>query len=231
MDSYKVLQKHLPDTHTKLHHAYVIEGGRHCALQPLLSFLKKELSLETKGNPDYFYGAYEVCGIPEVRALKDFAQKKPLQNDIRIFVLGVDRFTREAQNALLKLFEEPSSYAVFFVLLPSAHTLLPTLRSRVMVVPCRDENFHVGTAQKFLSLSFAARLNFVEKWIKEERGVEEAISLVNSLESELYIHREKKEVQRALSLVLKCRDYLHQQGTTKKGVLEYLSLVLPVLKT
>ena len=46
--------------------------------------------------------------------------------------------TVQAQNALLKTIEEPPSYAVIFLLTENAEVLLPTIRSRCVMLKLRN---------------------------------------------------------------------------------------------
>lgn len=71
-------------------------------------------------------------GIDEVRVLREHLSAFPAVAPYRTaLVLGAERLTTEAQNALLKITEEPPSSAVILLAVADEETLLPTLRSRV----------------------------------------------------------------------------------------------------
>ena len=56
----------LIDTYKKtgtLHHAYVLEGERKSVFARLKDFLQKHLKISHRGNPDFWYGEYEILGI------------------------------------------------------------------------------------------------------------------------------------------------------------------------
>ena len=67
--------------------------------------------------------------------MKDRQQKKSLDGGKKIFVISTNSITREAQNSLLKIFEEPTEGTHFFLILSSSRILIPTLKSRLHVIP------------------------------------------------------------------------------------------------
>jgi hypothetical protein len=116
------------------HHAYALVGGEETRAE-LLSILAKKHKLAPVGNPDFFDRRYETFSIDDARELKALAETRPIHDDgKKVFVLAMNGITVEAQNALLKLLEEPGDYARFFLILPSAHLLIPTVKSRLQVV-------------------------------------------------------------------------------------------------
>ena len=73
----------------------------------------------------------KTIGVESVRMITDTAYILPNDLDVKIYIIkDAERLTVQAQNALLKIFEEgPGS--VYFILLTSAPSqLLPTVRSR-----------------------------------------------------------------------------------------------------
>lgn len=73
----------------------------------------------------------KTIGIESVREITDTAYILPNDLDVKIYIIkDAEKLTAQAQNALLKIFEEgPKS--VYFILLTSAPSqLLPTVRSR-----------------------------------------------------------------------------------------------------
>ena len=69
--------------------------------------------------------------IPQIRAMLRAASMKPFQARRKVFVLAqADTMTPEAQNALLKVLEEPGPEAFFLLTTENEAGLLPTIRSR-----------------------------------------------------------------------------------------------------
>ncbi len=74
-------------------------------------------------------------GVDAIRALQADVYIKP--NDLmhKIYIIGhADRMTVQAQNALLKILEEPPLSVVFLLLCENPAALLPTIRSRVQTL-------------------------------------------------------------------------------------------------
>src|SRR3989344_7773439 len=110
------------------HHAYFREGP--LSELPELARAAGKAAELSKGSPDVYVRQYEKFGIDEARALREMASLKSLSGKA-LFILGAVSVTTEAQQALLKLFEEPAQGAVFILLVPHG-SLLPTLRSRCL---------------------------------------------------------------------------------------------------
>lgn len=72
-----------------------------------------------------------TIGVEAVREIRETAYVVPNDLTVKIYCIkDAEKMTTQAQNALLKLFEEPPN-AVFFLLMTSAASaLLPTVRSR-----------------------------------------------------------------------------------------------------
>lgn len=73
----------------------------------------------------------KTIGIEVVRGIRELAYISPNDLDVKIYIIdAADTMTEQAQNALLKLFEEPPKNVYFFLLCTSASGLLTTVRSR-----------------------------------------------------------------------------------------------------
>lgn len=72
-----------------------------------------------------------TIGVEAVREIRHTAYIHPNDLSVKIYVFpDAERLTGQAQNALLKLFEEPPRGVYFLLLTSSASSLLPTVRSR-----------------------------------------------------------------------------------------------------
>src|SRR3989344_4218523 len=91
----------------KLHHAYCIVGEAEKINKDLERFLNKELGFKVSGNPDFWTSRFDTMTIDDVRYIAELHGKKPLQEDKKIFVVFANFITEQAQNAMLKMFEEP----------------------------------------------------------------------------------------------------------------------------
>lgn len=226
-----------------LHHAYVIEGNQKSIFVELLSFLEQDVAFKTRGNPDFYHESFDSIGIDEARVLKEMQQRKPfVEGGKKIFILSFNFITREAQNSLLKVFEEPTSGTHFFLLVPSAEIFLPTVRSRVMFLSQKDfsdegvvsgeiahGNFPADSIKDFLASSPKTRLEIFAKII-EEKDKARAINYLNNLEMTLFKiwnkNRDKKHAD-IFRQIITCRNYLHDRSPSVKIILEHIALVTP----
>jgi len=209
-----------------LHHAYFIEGDKDAVLAGVEAFLKDAFKIERQGNPDVHFAYHESLGIDESRALQEMQSMKPVFGDKKIFIIAVSSITNEAQNALLKTFEEPTPGTHFFVTSPSERILLPTLRSRMVVVKHESsgENQAGEQAKKFLKLSPKEKLEFVAPII-EEKDKAKAESFLQALISEIAGKKGAQENPEALKEMLSLVRYLKDRSPSLKLILERVALL------
>ncbi len=214
-----------------LYHSYIIEGGGEEMEKDLLDFLGEILDIPTVGNPDVFISRHVSFGIDDSHALKNSQQQGAVRGGKKIFILNVGRFTLEAQQALLKVFEEPAPNTHLFIITPSSEALLPTLLSRAQIIKRINDEGNIKEAKKFLNLSLPDRLDYVSKFIKENTDENETQKIrevtgkfLNSLES--YLHTHLLENKNVLNDVLIARQYLSSPASSVKLILEEIALTL-----
>lgn len=219
---------HFESLKTLSHHAYGLIGAK---VEHLLATLKKHHDIEPRGNPDFFHEKYETFGIDESRRLKELhASKSFAHGGLRIFILELKSITHEAQNALLKIFEEPHEFTHFFMLIPSLAILLPTLRSRLHIIEGnKKEDKNLKEAKDFLKLSMKDRIAYVDdlaKKISDEKAEKsDAIEFLTGLEIVLENEGVEKNMK-ALKAILKARDYMGDRSPSVKQLLEFVALSL-----
>ena len=73
--------------------------------------------------------------VEEVRKVRDDAFMRPNEADYKIYILGnAQSMNASAQNALLKVLEEPPEYAVFILTVTNKSFMLETVLSRSVVI-------------------------------------------------------------------------------------------------
>lgn len=118
------------------------------------------LKIDRQIHPDIFWiypaGKSETIGVGEIKALLPRLYVLPNDADCKIFVLsGAERMNRFAQNALLKMLEEPPEDCFFILTAENAQALLPTVRSRVtqlQVPPASRQEIVAELARRFPSI-------------------------------------------------------------------------------
>src|SRR5579864_7027445 len=72
--------------------------------------------------------------VDQVRLVIETIYYRPGEAKERVYIFTDSAFMKEAANALLKVLEEPPEFATIFLLTENAGELLPTIRSRSMIV-------------------------------------------------------------------------------------------------
>ncbi len=198
------------------HHAYYIEGT-----------LSAFDAYKAQVRP-YYARVYERFGIDEARELTTLASLKNYQE--AVFLLALATMTSEAQQALLKLFEEPQEGTRFIVLVPYG-VLLPTLKSRMMVYPqLLETDADSMGATKFLKLAGKDRSDFITKLLKDDEGTKERVrDFINALEIEIAKKVGDPKARAALADIAMVRDYVRDRSPSLKMLLEHLAIALPSL--
>jgi hypothetical protein len=163
----------------------------------------------------------ETFGIDEARELRTLAAHKAL-GDKKIFLITSARLTLEAQNALLKTFEDPFPNTHFFLVSREEALIKPTLLSRMQTVrlpKMTDVSVLSKEAEKFLSLPLKNRLLFAKKFALDGE------SLPTFLDSLLLTLKKAKE-PRLLDRVYKVRRFGDDLVAAPRLVLEHLALML-----
>lgn len=74
--------------------------------------------------------------VETVRGIRKSVYLLPNEGDRKVYILcGAQKMSRSAQNALLKLFEEPPASASFVICCDRRDALLPTVLSRALLIP------------------------------------------------------------------------------------------------
>jgi len=152
----------------KLHHANVIIGDNCRGF--VFEILTDKLNFNVNANPDFSLVESQTFGIDEARDLERWAIGKPFLSDVKVSLLIINSITFEAQNALLKVLEEPPLGTYIFINLQSLGGLLPTFLSRVRIL--NSEKLSKGVfdsnTQKFLSGKIKEKFAMVRSLSKKE---------------------------------------------------------------
>lgn len=91
-------------------------------------------------------GGEDTITVDDIRSMNEELYIKPALSEKKICIVrGADNMNEGAQNALLKSFEEPPSYAVIILLSENVENLLQTIRSRgtkVVFEPFTEKEIH-----------------------------------------------------------------------------------------
>ena len=220
------------------HHAYVVAGQRESLIPVLLDMFANKFGIAINGNPDFSVIHFESLGIDESRKIKEMQSFKSLGTSKRIFVISTNSITMQAQNAMLKMFEEPTENTHFFIIVPSTSFFIDTLLSRMVVLEndltplchSREGGNPVLNPKTFLKSTYPERLKMIEKFLKAFKDNKEGKSVVNNFfgEIEILLAKDVKGNKETLEKLLEIKKYVFDTSSSLKILLETLALTLLV---
>src|SRR5437660_7180975 len=99
---------------------------------------KKETRLFVQTHPDVLVIPPDppqmMIKVDQVRRVIETIYYRPGEAKERVYIFTQSSFMKEAANSLLKILEEPPDFATIFLLTENPGELLPTIRSRSMVL-------------------------------------------------------------------------------------------------
>ena len=136
------------------------------------SFDVAQFEKERAETHDTIVQRYTEFRINDARSLVALAMSTPVHCSQQCFVVIADSIAIEAQNALLKLLEEPPAVSSFVFVLPQ-NTLLSTLRSRFMIMNGRKKEAAYSTSfLEFTTQTIPARLAQIVGLIEKKNTAE-----------------------------------------------------------
>jgi DNA polymerase III delta prime subunit len=197
------------------------------------------MGIETLGNPDLVHIHLDTFRRDDALELRSFGSQKSFSAGKKIFIVSTNSFLAEAQNTLLKMFEEPRENMHFFLVMPDINSLLKTVISRFFVIRLeKQKKEESADALKFLKMSPRDRVEFMKELLAEPEDDEEAgasdsvrskaLNFLNSLESALHNKIADKNFPVAcFEHILKVRKYLRMPGSSAKTMMESVALIIP----
>ncbi len=200
------------------HHAYLVHAS----------------SIETAHIPEHYktqtaditHIVVDRFSIEQARKLTELAQGQAFEvRGMRVFVIAAQDIAIEAQNALLKLFEEPPQGVVFYLVLPKTSFVAATLLSRLCVVQVELAGVDADTNDtfaSFVSASYAERLATIADKTKEK----DYLWIEQIVTGAEHVAIASKKVVLLQTIVL-IQTHIRTKGASAKMLLEELALLLP----
>ncbi len=175
-----------------------------------------------------------VLDIENARQIISWA--KTSYEDSRIGVISFHTIGVPAQNALLKILEEPGEKTRFILVTSNKGNLIETVLSRLHHHELEDEEYSLDTDAKLFLVTLPTqrmKLELVTKLLaktdEENRKDREAVrtfilSLIAPFGNDSSVSRYKQEI-------LEMASFASDPSSSGKALLEYLSLLLPQTKS
>ena len=231
-----------------LHHAYLIEGARDTIVPEIIRFCES-INIKTFGNPDYIHISIDNFKIDEAFELRSMSANKSYSPEKKIFTICTNTISLDAQNVLLKMFEEPIENTHFFLIVPDANALLKTVVSRFYLIKSeRESSDEHKEAKKFIAMPLRNRIDFIKELLTEPEEDEDlpaqaggnrttvldstrskALKFLNSLE---FVLHKKFDTKLSANInffnhFLKVREFLRMPGSSTKSLMESVALIIP----
>lgn len=170
----------------------------------------------------------QLISIDQIRTLKDFLYKKPLFSEYRMAIINEAEFlTPEAQNAMLKILEEPPIHGLIILISSFPENLFLPVLSRVQKIYF-PQSFQIeptlkkNTEIERMSLQFlkdSLPQNQLIKLTNDEKNLDQFFEI-------LILELRKNLIKNSgfLKKVLQCLTTIKQVNVNKKLQLECLNI-------
>ncbi len=170
-------------------HAFIIEGaegsGRHTLAKIIAAAAICEADLESKpcgkcricelvtkdGHCDVLTYAPDgaTFKVDTVREIRDNAFVMPIESKRKVNILSdCDKMNEPAQNAFLKVLEEPPEFMIFILICQNASSLLPTVRSRCVTLSVSNPDF--AEAKDYITLKTGKTESDIDEALEVSHG-------------------------------------------------------------
>lgn len=184
--------------------SYLVIGTETACLNETSIILGKLSIMLTPNSPDteIINPVKSHITIEQIRDLKRTVYQKPLTHKYKVTIIKkADTMTPEAQNALLKIFEEPPTHALLILCAESVKNLLPTIVSRAVTLKPKPKD-QTSTAVSIFdndiisALETVAGIDNYEQWLNEQ-----ILTLYNKLKKNIDNPPKRKRLE---ALITSC---------------------------
>ena len=243
----------------KVSHAYIMNGEKGAGKKLLANLFAMSLQCQNREEDGDACGKCQSCKQamnhnqpdiikvthekPNTISIDDIREQvnndiviKPYSSRYKIYIIAdADMMSVQAQNAILKTIEAPPEYAVIMLLTENAETLLPTIRSRCVMLKLRNikdqlvkkylmEQMQVPDYKADVCVAFAqgnmgkAIMLATSEHFNEIK--EEAVHLLRNI-NDLDLNELIEAVKRCMSYKLEITDYMDVIAVWYRDVLIY----------
>ena len=242
-------------------HAYILNGERGSGKRLLANLFAMSLQCQNRAEDGEACGKCQSCKQvqsgnqpdiikvthekPNTISVDDIRTQvnndiviKPYSSKYKIYIIPeADLMSAQAQNALLKTIEEPPEYAVIMLLTENAEALLPTIRSRCVMMKLRNikdqlvkkylmEQMEIPDYKADVCVAFAqgnmgkAIMLATSEYFNEIK--EEVVHLLRNID-EMNVSELMDAVKKCMTYKMEINDYLDMIAIWYRDVLIYKS--------
>ena len=240
-------------------HAYILNGERGSGKRLLANLFAMSLQCQNRAEAGEACGKCQSCKQaqsgnqpdiikvthekPNTISVDDIRTQvnndiviKPYSSKYKIYIIPeADLMSAQAQNALLKTIEEPPEYAVIMLLTENAEALLPTIRSRCVMMKLRNikdqlvkkylmEQMEIPDYKADVCVAFAqgnmgkAIMLATSEYFNEIK--EEVVHLLRNID-EMNVSELMDAVKKCMTYKMEINDYLDMIAIWYRDVLIY----------
>ena len=240
-------------------HAYILNGERGSGKRLLANLFAMSLQCQNRAEDGEACGECQSCKQaqsgnqpdiikvthekPNTISVDDIRTQvnndiviKPYSSKYKIYIIPeADLMSAQAQNALLKTIEEPPEYAVIMLLTENAEALLPTIRSRCVMMKLRNikdqlvkkylmEQMEIPDYKADVCVAFAqgnmgkAIMLATSEYFNEIK--EEVVHLLRNID-EMNVSELMDAVKKCMTYKMEINDYLDMIAIWYRDVLIY----------
>ncbi|MBR5429491.1 MAG: hypothetical protein IK116_03070 [Firmicutes bacterium] len=180
----------------------------------------------TIGRPEDDKGRKKrEIGVEQIRQLSRDAVVLPNEAERKVYIIeDADKMNLPAQNAALKLLEEPPRGVMFLLCVENAQLLLPTVRSRCAEIlcsggPAEEDAESLKLARDYVKTVSGGSRAAVYRWCAEHESMDNRaaaafVQAASALLADMLCGREaapelsRSQLRRLLALMERCGSYL-----------------------
>jgi DNA polymerase III delta prime subunit len=193
------------------------------------AYLSYAISLATSAVPRQYHLqsadiAHIDCdsfGIGEARTLQLQATQTAVVDEGRVFVIITRGITVQAQNALLKLFEEPPSQSVFYLVLRPGTHIIPTLQSRLYRLDTKSSEAENTHFIEFRASRYDDRMKLIAEKVKTKDQV-----WIEAVFTGALTYAQQNDELKVKKSALLASQFAGSPGASKKMLLEEIALTV-----
>lgn len=169
-----------------------------CKEKKIDTFDRTTLTLETSIKQNT-----QSIGIEDIKYMQKKIFLKPIKSEQKAIIIDeAELLTIEAQNALLKILEEPPEHTLLILSTTTKETLLPTILSRCKIVQLEEKQTKLSEKEQEELQTFLEAL--------PEMGIGERLKKAETLAKD-----KDKAIEYITKLILVAREYLLQSSNKK----------------